>query len=75
MVEIAERTVQPIAATLRSRTPASWAGLIMGATAVSLGAAAFALGPNWTLLWAALVLLVLAVVTGSVVKRIGYGQP
>lgn len=57
------------------RTPAAWAGSIIAAVAFILGAIAFVIGPNWTLLWASAVLLVLALVTGGVLRRMGYGQP
>jgi hypothetical protein len=73
MIESVE-TVQPVAEVLHSRSPVTWAGTVMGTIAVTIGAAAFLLGPNWTMLWVALVLLVLAVVTGSIVRRNGYGQ-
>ena len=47
---------------------------IIAAVAFVLGAIAFMIGPNWTLLWVATVLLVLALVTGSVLRRMGFGQ-
>jgi hypothetical protein len=74
MIESAERAVSASAEYVH-RSPVAWAGAIMAALAVTLGAASFLLGPNWTLLWAALVLLVLALATGSVLRRLGYGQP
>ena len=75
MIESAERSATAPVEYAHGRQPAAWAGSIMAAVALLLGAAAFWLGPNWTLLWAALVLLVLALATGSVLRRLGYGQP
>jgi hypothetical protein len=73
MIDSAER-VQPVAEVSDSRPAFTWVGTVLAAIAVTVGAAAFLYGPSWTMLWVALVLLVLAVVTGSVVRRIGYGQ-
>jgi len=39
-----------------------------------LAAIAFLIGPNWTLLWVSAVLLVLSLVAGGVLRRMGYGQ-
>lgn len=76
MIESAEQTAGPTAAFHHhhGRTPAAWAGSIIAAVAFVLGAIAFVLGPNWTMLWAAGVLLVLSLVVGGVLRRIGYGQ-
>jgi hypothetical protein len=56
------------------RTPAAWAGSIIAAVAFVLGAVAFVTGPNLTLVWIAAVLLVLSIVVGGVLRRMGYGQ-
>jgi hypothetical protein len=45
----------------------------MAVIAVVIGGAAMWMGPNWTLLWVAVVLLVLAVVTRAVLRRLGIG--
>jgi len=52
----------------------AWTGEIMAAVAVLIGLVALWLGPNWTLMWLAVVLLVLAVVTRAVLRRLGIGQ-
>lgn len=75
MIESAERATSSEAKDYHhGRTPAAWAGSIIAAVAFVLGAIAFMIGPNWTLLWVATVLLVLALVTGSVLRRMGFGQ-
>lgn len=56
------------------RTPAAWTGSIIAGVAFVLAAIAFMTGPNWTLLWTSIVLLVLSLVAGGVLKRMGYGQ-
>lgn len=57
------------------RTPAAWAGTIIAAVAFTLGALAFLLGPNWSLIWIAAVLLILSLVVTGVLRRLGFGQP
>ena len=75
MIESAERAPSAVAKDYHhGRTPAAWAGSIIAAVAFVLGAIAFMIGPNWTLLWVAAVLLVVALVTGSVLRRMGFGQ-
>ncbi len=75
MIQSAEQTTRPAAKEYHhGRTPAAWAGSIIAAIAFTLGAVAFMIGPNWTLIWVSAVLLVLAVVTGGVLRRMGYGQ-
>ena len=75
MIESAERATAKVAKECHhGRTPAAWAGSIIAAVAFILGAVAFLTGPNGTLLWTAGVLLVLAIVTGAVLRRMGFGQ-
>ncbi|MBA3021347.1 hypothetical protein [Propionicimonas sp.] len=74
MIESAERAVTASAVDLNGRSLVAWAGSIMAAVAVAMAAVALLLGPNWNLLWAASVLLVLALATGSVLRRLGYGH-
>jgi len=73
MIESAER-VATAPVDYAHRSPMAWAGSVMAVTALAMGATAFLIGPNWTLLWAAMVLMVLAVATSSVIRRLGYGQ-
>ena len=76
MIESAERATRTVAREYHhGRTPAAWAGSIIAAVAFTLGAIAMMVGPNGTLLWVAAVLLVLSLVTGGVLRRMGYGQP
>lgn len=76
MIESADRATSTATKDYHhGRTPAAWAGSIIAAVAFTLGAIAFVLGPNWTLIWVASVLLVLSLVTGGVLRRMGYGQP
>lgn len=56
------------------RTPAAWAGSIAAAVAFTLGAVGFLLGPNWTVVWIAVALLLVSIVLGAVLRRAGYGQ-
>ena len=75
MIEGAEQATAKVAKEYHhGRTPAAWAGSIIAAVAFTLGAIAFMIGPNWSLLWASAVLLLLALVTGSVLRRMGFGQ-
>nr|WP_300147155.1 HGxxPAAW family protein [Propionicimonas sp.] len=75
MIESADQATRTVAREYHhGRTPAAWAGSIIAAVAFTLGAVAFLLGPNWTLIWVAAVLLVLSLVTGGVLRRMGYGQ-
>ena len=75
MIESAERaTTAAVREYHHGRTPAAWAGSIIAAVAFILGAVAFMVGPNWTLLWVSAVLLVLSLVTGGVLRRMGFGQ-
>lgn len=75
MTEGTQEAIRPLTKEYHhGRTPAAWTGSIIAGVAFMLGAVAFMTGPNWTLLWASLVLLVLALVAGGVLKRMGYGQ-
>lgn len=75
MIESAERATGTLAKEYHhGRTPAAWAGSIIAAVAFVLGAVGFMTGPNATLLWAAGVLLLLSLVVGAVLRRMGYGQ-
>ena len=75
MIESAEPATRTVAREYHhGRTPAAWAGSIIAAIAFTLGSVAFLLGPNWTLMWIAAVMLVLSLVTGGVLRRMGYGQ-
>lgn len=56
------------------RTVAAWTGSVIAGVAFILGAIAFLLGPNWTLVWISVALLVTAAVTGDVLRRTGRGQ-
>lgn len=56
------------------RTPAAWAGSILAAIAFTLGSIGFVLGPNWPLIGGSAGLLVVAVVVGGVLRKMGYGQ-
>ncbi len=74
MVEGVERAAATPKEYHHGRTPAAWTGSIIAAVAFTLGAVAFVTGPNLTLIWVAGVLLVLALVAGAVLRRMGYGQ-
>ncbi|CAL8979992.1 MAG: hypothetical protein LCH87_00035 [Actinobacteria bacterium] len=75
MIESAERATSTAAREYHhGRTPAAWTGSIIAAVAFILGAVAMVTGPNWTLMWVASVLLVLSLVAGGVLRRMGYGQ-
>lgn len=74
MIESAERPVRAARAYMEKTSVATIVARAMLALAALAGAISLASGPNWTLLWGALVLTVLAVATGSVLRRLGYGQ-
>ena len=69
-----EETVETARAYHHGRTPAAWAGSILAAVAFTLGAIAFLLGPNWTLVWISAGLLLASLVIAGVLRRAGYGQ-
>ncbi len=56
------------------RTKAAWAGSIIAGIGFILGSIAFLLGPNWVLFWISMALLLTAVVTTDVLRRMGHGQ-
>lgn len=56
------------------RTPAAWAGSILAAVAFTIGSVAAVIGPNWPLIWVSAALLVLSVIVGGVLRKMGYGQ-
>ncbi|MEA4945591.1 MAG: HGxxPAAW family protein [Propionicimonas sp.] len=75
MIESAEHTTHTAGGFHHhGRTPAAWAGSIIAAIAFTLGAVAVVIS-NWNLVWISAVLLVLALVVGGVLRRMGYGQP
>ncbi len=74
MIESAERAATAPGIAVTARSLWAWVGVAMAAVALGIGAIGLAFGPNWTLLWAAMVLLVLAIVTSSIVRRMGYGR-
>jgi hypothetical protein len=74
MTERAERAAIAPGEYGATRSAIAWTGEVLAAIAVVLGVAALWVGPNWTLMWVAVVLLVLAVVTRSVLRRLGIGQ-
>lgn len=56
------------------KTPAAWAGSIIAALGFLVGSLGFVLGPNMALIWTGAVLLLVAVIAGVVLRRMGYGQ-
>lgn len=74
MIESAERAATASSGYGLMRPNPAWAGSIMAGIAITLGGVALLLGPNWTLMWVAVVLLVLALTTGSVLRRLGFGH-
>jgi hypothetical protein len=56
------------------RTLAAWAGSGIGLVAFILGGIALVMRPqNWTMFWAAVVLVVVALIVTVVLQRMGYG--
>lgn len=56
------------------RTGAAWAGVTIAFVGLLVCMVAFFLGPNWTLFWISIAILVLALVTVVVLQKLGYGQ-
>ena len=56
------------------RTPAAWTGSILTAVAFVVGSIAAVLGPNWPLVWVSAALLLIGMVSGLVLRKLGYGQ-
>lgn len=75
MIESAERTTTAPTDRLRAQARVAPLGEIMAVVALVLGVVSMLIGPNWTLLWVASVLLVLALTTGAVMRRLRYGRP
>lgn len=74
MSESEAQAVEHRAHVHHGRTVAAWTGSIIAGVAFLLGAIAFLLGPNWTLVWVSAALLVAAAVAGDVLRRTGRGQ-
>jgi len=74
MSQSQEQATETARAYHHGRTPAAWTGSILAAVAFTLGAIGFLLGPNWTIVWIAAGLLLLAIVLAAVLRRAGYGQ-
>ena len=55
------------------RTLAAWVGVILALVAFFVGGFALVLGPIWELFWAAVVLLVIAVIATRVLQVLGHG--
>lgn len=74
MSESEPQAVEQRAYVHHGRTIAAWTGSIIAGVAFVLGAIAFLLGPNWTLVWISAAILVAAVVAADVLHRTGRGQ-
>ncbi len=55
------------------RTGAAWTGVIIAAVGFLLAAYAMVSGLNWTLLWVAIGIVVLALIVTLVLQKLGYG--
>lgn len=74
MIESAERAVVHSEPT-HHRTPmATLVVRVIVGVALAMTALGFLSGPNWRMLWGALVLLILAGPAAAVLRRLGYGQ-
>ena len=56
------------------RTPAAWAGSIIAGIGFLTGAIAFMMGPIWLLFWISLAVVLLGVIVGGVMSKMGLGQ-
>lgn len=55
------------------RTVAAWTGSVLAMAAFVLGGIAMVLGPNWTLFWIAVAILVFALIAAKVLQVMGHG--
>lgn len=74
MSESEHETAEPGHFHHHGRTKAAWAGSVIAGIGFLLGAIAFLLGPNWVLFWIGMALLVTALITTDVLRRMGHGQ-
>lgn len=56
------------------RTGAAWTGVAVGTVGFVLCAISLLVGPNWTLFWISIGVLVLALVATKVMQVLGFGQ-
>lgn len=56
------------------RSPAAWTGVSISGAGFLLGSIAAVMGPNWTLVWIAVGLVVAGLVIGTIMKVAGYGN-
>ncbi len=74
MIESAERAVVRAERPHHRAPMATLVARVIVTVSLLMGAFSFLLGPNWRMLWGALVLLVLAGPASAVLRRLGYGQ-
>ncbi len=55
------------------RTTAAWTGSVLAMVAFVLGGIAMVLGPNWTLFWIAVAILVVGLISAKVLQAMGHG--
>lgn len=55
-------------------TPAAWTGSIVAAVGFVLAAIASVIGPNWPMIWVGGALVLLGMIVGYVMRRLGMGQ-
>lgn len=71
---VAGRRSKPVRTYHHGQSPAAWAGVTIAGIGFVIGAIAFVMGPNWTLLWVAIGLIVLSLIVGGILKAAGYGN-
>ena len=55
------------------RTPAAWAGVGIAMVAFVVGGLGMVLGPNWTMFWIGVALLVVSLIVTKILQLTGHG--
>ena len=55
------------------RTPAAWTGVTIAMIGFIFGGIAMVIGPNWTLFWISVAILVVAMIVTGILRKLGLG--
>jgi hypothetical protein len=55
------------------RTPAAWTGVTIAMIGFIVGGIAMVIGPNWTLFWISVAILVVALIVTAILRKLGLG--
>ncbi|WP_152363545.1 HGxxPAAW family protein [Microlunatus speluncae] len=55
------------------RTPAAWTGVTIAMIGFIVGGIAMVTGPNWTLFWISVAILVVSLIVTGIMRKLGHG--